>query len=90
MNGLVPNTVSSRSPPTLHISLETCCGVEWRGPRSPQLIEIFINISLPDIYQQQKQESERVFQDQNESVHKRDQESVMLSLCARSRLIDQN
>ena len=31
------------------------CGVAWSGPRSPQLIEIFINISLPDIYQQQKQ-----------------------------------
>ena len=66
----------------------SCRRVDWSGLRSPQLIEIFINISLPDIYQQQKQESQSVFQDQNKSVLKRVQESVMVSLCASSRLIN--
>ena len=60
------------------------CGVV---PSPPQLIEIFINISLTDIYPQQKQESQRVFQDQNKSVHKRVQKSVMRSLRASSGLI---
>ena len=58
-------------PPTLHISLETIYSSPSPRSQSPQLIEIFISISLRDIYQQQKQESESVFQDQNESVHKR-------------------
>ena len=54
-------------PPTLHISLETTlCVMDQSGSRA-RLIEIFINISLPDIYPQQKQESKRVFQDENKS-----------------------
>ena len=59
-------------PATLHISLETNHyhrSGHWA--QLPQLIEIFINISLLDVFQQQKQDSQRVFQDQNESVRKR-------------------